>query len=210
MKTSESDASPVQRQPASSPGDKVSRPAVRAADTPRDTLQAVADQSPRVQAQRKAMQTTFGDAIQRQPLTLGSSVLAPASTGGPVAQLQVASGLANAAALTGVTWQALLRTSAFRSYINGHEPDVTSGQGANNDTYLLVWTGAIQFNDGSLGDLHLHMHEGILDPDALAGGGAWVDGGAAGHGSNVGALRSVMQVCVDWINENYDSECTVG
>ncbi|KQV85612.1 hypothetical protein ASC87_07990 [Rhizobacter sp. Root1221] len=131
-------------------------------------------------------------------------------TGERVIQRQVNSGINDPGALTTVNWMQLMRSSRFNSYIYKTAPAVTSGQGARGDTYLLVWAGAIEFTNGDVGDLHVHMHEGVLDADALAGGGAWVDGGAGGHGGNVGGVARIEATCVYWINDAYDSNCTVG
>ncbi|RZL40645.1 MAG: DUF4157 domain-containing protein [Rubrivivax sp.] len=150
--------------------------------------------------QMMGSQASSKDLIQKQRATPSVTV---------VIQRQVNSGLLNAASLTNVNWLNLLGTGPLNSHAYNSQPTITSGQGAHHDTYLLVWYGAITFNDGTVGDMHMHMHEGVHDPDALSGGGAWVDGGAAGHGANIDGLNRLKATCVAWINEAYDSECRV-
>lgn len=169
--------------------------------------------SERMVAQQRQLESGFGPTGPRQPrrpLVEGAAPLQRKGAGDLVIQRQVDSGINDPTALTTVNWMQLMRSNRFKSYIYRNAPDVTAGQGAGGDTYLLVWAGAIEFTNGEVADLHIHMHEGVLDPDELAGGGAWVNGGAGGHGQNVGGVAGIETTCVYWINKAYASNCTVG
>ncbi|HJR08851.1 MAG TPA: hypothetical protein VJ842_16445 [Pyrinomonadaceae bacterium] len=168
-------------------------PAYRAQATPR-VLQTKASQSK--SPEKSVMPPASSRTIQR---TRDRRVI----------QLQVNSGIADKGSLTAGNWAAMLQTSALNTYLWKHAPSIKAGQGVNKDTYELIWTDAIEFNDGTKGDLHMHMHEGVLDIDHLAGGGAWVDGGAVNHGQNFGQITKLNKTCVAWINNKYESECYV-
>lgn len=120
-------------------------------------------------------------------------------------QRQIDSGLAGKAGLTPANWSNLLKTNKLNTYCWKNTPSISASKG----DYTLVWFGAVSFADGTKGDLHIHMHEGVHDADELAGGGAWIDGGASGHGQNIDTIQHLKETCVAWINDTYDSNCTV-
>lgn len=196
MKTHEARAAGVAPQRATEPD---ARRSPTEAPAQRAPVQSGIDQSVRVVAQRQQVRAAFGPAAQQRQAGTAA-----------VVQRQVNSNIASLAAMTPGNWLALLRTNRLSSYMRSHTPSIVSGQGGQGDTFVLVWYGAIQFGDGTVGDLHVHMHEGVLDPMLLAGGGAWVDGGAPGHGQNVQHVGGIERACVKQINEAYDENYQVG
>ena len=126
-----------------------------------------------------------------------------------VIQLQVNTGIANKAALTAANWGGFLTASRLNTYMWHNKPRIKAGQGLAKDTYVLVWVNGVEFTDGTKGDLYVHMHEGVFDPDQLSGGGAWVDGGAFGHGQNIDGINRLKETCAAWINAEYESNCWV-
>lgn len=113
-------------------------------------------------------------------------------------QMVVNSAILNKAALTPVNFAALLALAALRNYIWRNEPVISSG----NNTFTLRWDDAIAFAGGESGTLYIHMHEGVLNFQHLAGGGAWIDGGALGHGVNIDNDNVIKQTCVAWIEDS--------
>ncbi|GAB3244675.1 eCIS core domain-containing protein [Chitinimonas naiadis] len=87
MKTHDTDTNKRQRQPIASPDEKKRARAARAVTPAQDTgRQSAVDQSPRMLAQRRAMQATFGDAFQRP--ADGPEIDGPAQAKSAPARLQ--------------------------------------------------------------------------------------------------------------------------
>ena len=101
---------------------------------------------------------------------------------------------------------ALLANTEVRKYMRENSPSFKGETDTYGQRYDLTWTDAITFTGGTKGSLHVHMHERVNDSSKLDGGGAWVDGGAVGHGINVDTIVAIKKICADWLNSHYDEE----
>ena len=107
-----------------------------------------------------------------------------------------------------VQMTALLANTEVRKYIRENRPSFKGTTDVYGQRYDLTWNNAITFSDGTQGSLTIHMHERVNDSSKLDGGGAWVDGGATGHGVNVDTISAIKKVCTEWINDQYEGEWT--